>query len=279
MKHRRRRRGRLKQLSVAKLIPNMLTTLAMCAGLTGIQFGLQQNWQAGVVAVAIAAILDSLDGGVARFLNAGSEFGAELDSLADLVSFGVAPAVLLYMWCMGEGGSIGAALVVLYTVCCALRLARFNVRLDDADRPPWAARFFTGVPTPAGAGMVLLPMMLSFQLGDGIFASEWLNGAMLLGVSMLMVSRVPSFSLKQTRVPHKMVLPMLLAVVMLAFFVVTRPWITLSAIVLAYIASLPFAYRRYRALQRQPADAAPPEDPDDEAGMEELIPMPGVDRP
>lgn len=275
MKHRpnrTRRRERLKELSITKLIPNMLTTLALCAGLIAMQFALQQNWRAAVGAVAIAALLDSLDGGVARFLNAGTSFGAELDSLSDLVSFGVAPALVVFIWCMNDGGSIGSALVILYSVCCALRLARFNTHLEDSDLPAWASRFFTGVPSPAAAGMVLLPMMLSFELGGGVLSSVWLNGAVLLGVSLLMVGRLPAFSLKRVRIPHKLVLPVLLVVVLFAAFLVTRPWLMLALVVLAYVASLPFALLTYRRFQRKTARATDaPAAPTTVAGLAETV--------
>ena len=279
MKHRPRRRERLKQLSITKLIPNMLTTLALCAGLTAIQFGMQQNWKAAVGAIAIAALLDSLDGGVARLLNAGSNFGAELDSLADLVSFGVAPAVLIYLWSMQYGGSVGSALVVLYTVCCAFRLARFNTQLIDmGELPPWAARFFTGVPAPAAAGMVLLPMMLWLWLDNGLLSSPWVTGPFLLAVSVLMIGRLPSFSLKRVRVPQKLVPPVLLLVVLVAVFLVTRPWITLSLVVLVYVASLPFAVVTYRRMQRRAgSDAATPVIEDDEVDLAEAVAPPADD--
>lgn len=270
MKVRRRRSPRLKELSVTKLIPNMLTTFALCAGVSSIQFGIQGNWRAAVVLIAVAALFDTLDGSVARLLNAGSDFGAELDSLADLVSFGVAPGFLIYLWSMQHGGSIGSALVVVYCVCCALRLARFNTHLDDADPPPWASRFFTGVPAPAAAGIVLLPMMVSFVLGSPVLASIWVNGAFLLGVSFLMISRVPTFSVKRVRVPQRRVLPILLGIVVLTAFMITRPWATISLVVMGYIASLPFSvliYRRYK--QQAPAASSDADEDDTPEGIDE----------
>lgn len=263
MKVRRRRSPRLKELSVTKLIPNMLTTFALCAGVSSIQFAIQGNWRAAVVLVAVAALFDTLDGSVARLLNAGSDFGAELDSLADLVSFGVAPGFLIYLWSMQHGGSIGSALVVVYCVCCALRLARFNTHLDDADPPPWASRFFTGVPAPAAAGIVLLPMMLSFVLGSPVLSSVWVNGAFLLGVSFLMISRVPTFSVKRLRIPQKRVLPILVGIVVLTTFMITRPWATISLVVLGYIASLPLSVMTYYRYKRQ-APASPSDAEDDD---------------
>lgn len=268
MKVRRRRSPRLKEQSITKLIPNALTAFALCAGVSAIQFGIQGNWRAAVVLIMMAALFDALDGGAARLLNAGSNFGAELDSLADLVSFGVAPGFLVYLWSVQEGGSIGSALVVIYCVCCALRLARFNTHLDDADPPPWAGRFFTGVPAPAAAGIVLLPMMLSFVLGPAVLSSVWVNGVFLLCVSLLMISRLPTFSVKRLRIPHRRVLPILLGIVVLAAFMITRPWATISVMVVGYIASLPFAFLTYRRYQH----VAPPETSDtddDDAAMDD----------
>lgn len=269
MKVGRRRSPRLKEQSITKLIPNALTAFALCAGVSAIQFGIQENWRAAVVLIMMAALFDALDGGAARLLNAGSDFGAELDSLADLVSFGVAPGFLIYLWSMQEGGSIGSALVVIYCVCCALRLARFNTHLDDADPPPWAGRFFTGVPAPAAAGIVLLPMVMSFVLGPAVLSSVWVNGVFLLSVSLLMISRLPTFSIKRVRIPHRRVLPILLGIVVLAAFMITRPWATFSVLVVCYIASLPVAFLTYQRYQREaPADTG---DTDDETALDEDV--------
>lgn len=244
-------RPRFKDLSLNKLIPNILTVLALCAGLTAIRFGLQGRLEPAVVAIVIAAMLDALDGRIARMLGGSTKFGAEMDSLSDIVCFGVAPAVLLYEWTMSSAGSIGWAVVLLYCVCCALRLARFNTRLGTSDLPPWAYRFFTGVPAPAAAGLVLTPMMVSFEIGPGFFSHVIVNGLVIVAVSALMISRVPTYSGKSIRVPQSYVLPLLLIVGLLAGLIVGAPWSTLTAIALMYVGSIPFSMVEFRRLERQ----------------------------
>lgn len=238
-------------LSFNRLIPNILTVLALCAGLTAIRFGLHGKWEAGVLAILLAGILDGLDGRIARLLQGTSKFGAELDSLSDFVSFGVAPAMLLYFWTMQAAGGLGWALVLLYSVCCALRLARFNTMIGQPDLPPWAYNFFTGVPAPAAAGLVLLPMMMTFQTGSGFFHHPVVVGIFLVGVSFLMVSTIPTFSFKRFRVPMGYVLPTLLVVGLLAAFLVTEPWTTISLLGLLYLGSIPLSAHRFRQLSRQ----------------------------
>lgn len=256
-------RQRLKDLSINKLIPNILTVLALCAGLTAIRFGLQGRFEPAVAAIVVAALLDTLDGRIARMLGGSTKFGAEMDSLSDVISFGVAPAVLLYQWAMNGAGSIGWALVLLYCVCCALRLARFNTKPGSTEAPPWAARFFIGVPAPGGAGLVLTPMMISFETGPGFFSNIFVNALVILGVSALMVSRVPTYSGKSIRVPQPYVLPLLLFVGLLAGLLVGAPWSTLTAIGLIYAATIPFSLREYRRLESRAASLAPkdPETP------------------
>lgn len=249
-----KRPPRIPGLSLNRMIPNILTVLALCAGLTAIRFGMHGKWEAGVVAILAAAVLDGLDGRIARLLHGTSKFGAELDSLSDFVSFGVAPAMLLYFWTMQHIGGAGWALVLLYAVCCALRLARFNTMLGQADLPPWAYNFFTGIPAPAAAGVVLLPMMLSFQAGSGLFDLPPVVGGFLVGVSFLMVSTLPTFSFKRLRVPVRWVLPTLLVVGLLAAFMVSNPWTTMSGIIVVYLCSIPFSVRHFRHLKRQAAE-------------------------
>lgn len=236
-------------LSLNRMIPNILTLLALCAGMTAIRFALGAKFETAAVAIIIAGILDGIDGRIARLLKGTSSFGAQLDSLSDFVSFGVAPAMLLYIWTMHNFSSIGWVLVLLFAVCCALRLARFNTQIG-ADLPPYAYNFFTGVPAPAGAGLVLIPMFASFEFGASIFRSPYLNAVVLAAVAALMVSRVPTFSFKRFRVPGHWVLPMLLVIGALAAFVTTEPWATLLIIGALYLGSFPVSIRSFRRLRR-----------------------------
>lgn len=244
---------RLRDQSLNRLIPNILTVLALCAGLTGIRFALQEQWEQAVISILIAGVLDGLDGRIARLLDGASRFGAELDSLSDFVSFGVAPAVVLYYWTMKGAGGIGWALALLFSVCCALRLARFNTKLDNADLPAWTTRFFVGVPAPAGAGLVLFPVFATLEFGPGFVDRPVVCGAAMIVVALLMISRVPTFSFKRVKVPHAYVVHMLLGVGALAAFLVTNPWLTLMALGALYVGSIPFSYSAYRRLERQRA--------------------------
>lgn len=249
---------RLPPLSINRLLPNILTLLALCAGLTAIRYGLQDRFQAAVIAIIIAAILDGLDGRLARRLGSTSRFGAELDSLSDFISFGVAPAILIYLWTMNGAGSIGWALVLLFPVCSALRLARFNTGLNDDTKPPvWMAGFFTGVPAPAGAGLVLVPMMLSFETGDwgaDFFGHPILVGLVMAAISALMVSRIPTYSFKRVRVPHGYVMPVLILIAALATLLVTAPWYMFPLLGLLYAATFPFSIRAAMKAKRMAAN-------------------------
>ena len=240
--------ARLRDQSFNRLIPNILTLLALCAGLTSIRFGLHQDWEAAVVAILIAAILDALDGRIARLLDSTSKFGAELDSLSDFVSFGVAPALLLYFWNLSETGAPGWVAVLLYCVCCGLRLARFNTKLDNTDLPAWTGRFFMGVPAPAAAGLVLVPMVADLAVGPGYFDNPWLAGVVAVVVAGLMVSRLPTYSFKRIKVPQHFVLPTLLIVGALAAFLASSPWLTLLGICGLYLCSMPLSWLSYRRL-------------------------------
>ncbi len=248
---RRPRRRRLKGLPFNQMIPNILTLLALCAGLTAIRFGLEEQWQYAVLAIMVAGIFDALDGRVARLLKGASKFGAELDSLSDFVCFGVAPMVLLYLWTMNDAGRIGWAVALLFSVCCGLRLARFNTLLDEPDAWPWTYKFFTGVPAPAGAGLVLLPMILTFQIGPGFFDRPEVVGVFLALVAGLLVSRVPTFSFKKFKVPNRWVLPTMLLVGLIAAGLVSAPWATMSALLIAYFLAIPFSVRAHSQLERK----------------------------
>jgi CDP-diacylglycerol--serine O-phosphatidyltransferase len=240
---------RITSLSINRVIPNVLTLLALTAGMTSIRFAIVGKYEAAVISIIIAGIFDVLDGRVARLLHSTSSFGAQLDSLSDFISFGVAPAVVLYIWTMAQLATVGWVIVVLFAICCGLRLARFNTQLD-VELPPYAYNFFTGVPAPAGAGLALIPMFISFEAGGGFFHSPWVNAVMIAGAALLMVSRIPTFSTKKFRIHHDHVVPLLLVIGVLAAFLTTAPWPTLTAVGVAYLASIPFTYVQFNRARR-----------------------------
>lgn len=245
----RRPHPRLKGLSINHLLPNVLTVLALCSGLTAIRFAMHERWEPAVIAIVIAAILDALDGRIARLLNGQSKFGAELDSLSDVISFGVAPAFIMYLWALNGAGSLGWIAAMAYAVCAALRLARFNSRLD-VELPPWAFNYFTGVPAPAGAGLAVLPMVVGFEAGPDLAGHPAIVVPWTLLVGGLMVSTLPTFSFKGMRVPTHYVVPALVGVGLLAAALVSQPWWTLAFVGLAYLVTLPFSVAQFAKLQR-----------------------------
>lgn len=241
----RTRRG-LRGFSVNRLIPNVLTLAALCSGLTAIRFALQGEFKLAVIAIIVAAIFDALDGRVARRLGVTSRFGAELDSLSDFLCFGVAPALVLYLASLKEGGALGWVVTLMFPICSALRLARFNTGLlVDAPFPAWTGSYFTGVPAPAGALLALIPLMVSFE--DVVWPRHALVvGATLLVVGGLMVSRLPTFSFKKGRVPRHLVLPSLLGAALVMGVVVSAPWIGLSLLGLVYLCLIPYSWIAYQ---------------------------------
>ncbi|HEX6958750.1 MAG TPA: CDP-diacylglycerol--serine O-phosphatidyltransferase [Ferrovibrio sp.] len=243
---------RLGKMPLNTLAPNILTIIALCAGLTAIRFALLEQWKFAVGAIAVAALFDALDGRVARLLKGASKFGAELDSLSDFLSFGVAPAIVLYFWTLNDlgHGNTGWLVVLAFSVCTALRLARFNTALDDPDKPVWTGSFFTGVPAPAGAGLALLFLIVSLEIDSEFFRSPALNAIWLLLVGGLMISRIPTFSFKRVRVGREYVGVILLATGLVVAGLLNQPWYTLAAILLAYLVSIPFSFRAHERLRR-----------------------------
>jgi CDP-diacylglycerol--serine O-phosphatidyltransferase len=247
---------RFRMVPVRFLLPNMITLLALCSGVTAIRFAFEGRYELAVASVMLAVILDAVDGRLARFLKGTSRFGAELDSLADFVNFGVAPAILLYVWSLNSLHTLGWVICLVLAICCALRLARFNVALDDPNKPAWASRFFTGAPAPAGAGLALLPFYLGF-LGIIDEGHGWalVIGPYVVCVALLMVSRVPTYSGKHMgRIRGDMVLPVLGLAVLAVVMLMSYPWEFLSIVSIAYLALIPVSIRSYRKLAA--ADAA-----------------------
>ena len=240
---------RLRSLSFNRIFPNILTLLALCAGLTAIRYGMNGDWAGAVIALVISAMLDGVDGRVARLLRSATKFGAELDSLADAISFGVAPAMLMYQWVMSGAGGIGWALCLLHVVCCVLRLARFNTMVGQPDLPAWAHNYFTGVPAPGGAGLSIMPLILWLYTGSEVFAEPVVVGAFLLVSSILMVSRVPVYSGKHVRMKPFLVLPLMIFIGVMAGFLVTDPFATLSFVGVAYLLSIAASTISFRRLQ------------------------------
>ncbi len=260
------KRRRFRPIPVRVLVPNVITLLALCAGLTAIRLAAENKLELALAAIVFAALLDGIDGRVARMLKGTSKFGADLDSLADFVNFGVAPALILYFWGLHELKSAGWIVGLIFAICAALRLARFNVMIDDPNRPPWAANFFTGIPAPAGAIVVLLPIYLNFLgLARGSLVI-WLTFLYTLAIAVLMVSRLPVFSGKRVgkRVPPEMVLPVFVAVVLFFALLIAYPWEVLTICTFLYLGCLPLGWLSWRNHERKAAapgavqpDAAP----------------------
>ncbi|HMJ41114.1 MAG TPA: CDP-diacylglycerol--serine O-phosphatidyltransferase [Pseudolabrys sp.] len=252
------RRRRFKAIPVRTLLPNMITLLALCAGLTAIRLSMEGKLEWALAAIVFAGVLDGIDGRVARMLKGTSRFGAELDSLADFVNFGVAPALILYFWGLHELHSAGWIAALVFAICAALRLARFNVMIDDPNKPAWAGNFFTGIPAPAGAIVVLLPIYLYFLGVSNGLVTIWLTFFYTLAIALLMVSRLPVFSGKRVgkRVPPEMVLPLFVVFVLCFALLVSYPWQVLSVGTLVYLVCLPLGWISYRDYQRQDAELA-----------------------
>lgn len=224
-----------------RLLPNILTLGALCSGLTALRFAIEGNFENAVLAVVFAALLDNLDGRVARLVGANSGFGAELDSLADFVSFGAVPAMMLYLWNLNELGKVGWIISLIYCICGGLRLARFNTQGAAAGSTPSA--FFRGIPIPAAAGFIMLPMMLSFAFDTELTKTPYLVVPLMLLAAGLMVSTIHTYSFKRMRIPAKLVFPILLTVGVFAAMVSASHWFALIGIVGLYAVSIPFAMK------------------------------------
>lgn len=246
------RKRLFKPVPFRMIIPNIITLIALCLGLTAIRLAFEGRYEPAVVAIVVAAVLDGIDGRVARLLKGTSRFGAELDSLADFVNFGVTPALILYSFLLHELKAIGWIAVLVFAIAMVLRLARFNVMLDDPNRPEWKKNFFTGMPAPAGALTSMLPLYLSFldfSLGT---AAAPLALVYLLGLAFLMVSTIPVYSGKTIglKVPRQWVLPIFVLSVAVFGLLVNFPWEMLTAATVLFLGSIPFSVLRYRQLER-----------------------------
>ena len=252
------KRRRFTRIPLRFILPNLVTLLGLCLGLTSIRFAFEGRFELSAMCIIGAAVLDGLDGRIARALKSTSRFGAELDSLADFVDFGVAPAMLLYFWSLNDIKSAGWLAAMVYAVAASLRLARFNVMIDDPDKPSWSGQFFTGMPSPAAAIVVMLPIYLhlSFIGLPQNKAFVPLEIAYVLLIAFLMVSRIPHFSGKQVgRVPREFLLLAMFGAVGFILLLATFPMEMLLALSLIYLAMIPLAIRRHAALTRADAQA------------------------
>jgi CDP-diacylglycerol--serine O-phosphatidyltransferase len=244
------KRRRLRNVPLRLLLPNLVTLLALCAGLTGVRMAIEGRLELAVYLVVAAAALDGVDGRLARLLKGTSRFGAELDSLTDFVNFGVAPALILYIWGLNGLGHVGWIGGLILAIGCALRLARFNVALDDPNKPAWAGLFFTGVPAPAGAIGALLPIYLDFLGIPRTPIGTPLVLAYVIAVALLMVSPLPTWSGKQlgARINRAYVAPALIAAALFVALLVSYPWLVLATVVIGYLVTMPFAIIHHRRL-------------------------------
>ena len=251
--HVRKAFGRTRHIPMRLIIPNLFTILGLCAGLTAIRMAVEHRYEVAIAALVIAALLDGIDGRIARLLDATSQFGAELDSLADFVDFGVAPTIIIFTWSLQDKGSLGWIVALAFAICAALRLARFNAALGDQE-PDWTSNFCVGVPAPAAALAALLPLYLALAF-DYPGLKDWTPAIMLymLGIAVLMVSRVPTFSGKKVsqRIERDHVLPLFLLVALGVAILFSYPYATLAVISLGYLATIPIGVRYYKNLEEE----------------------------
>ena len=260
----RRPLGLRRGLPLRAVAPNAVTALALCSGLSGIRFAIAGRWELAVVLVLVAGVLDGLDGRVARMLHGESRFGAELDSLSDAISFGVSPALILYLWSLQTLPRFGWMASLMLAVFCALRLARFNANIDADDQPHKSAGFLTGVPAPAGAGLALLPMFAWFWSGEPLLRDPRLIAPWVAMVALLMASSLATFSWTSFKLRPNVRFEALVLVVIVAAAAVNAPWETATAACIFYLAMMPFSiasYARVRRLRGTSMPAATPGPP------------------
>ena len=257
-------------LSLRAFIPNAVTALALCFGLTGIRFGIGHEWAKAILSIVVAGVLDGMDGRIARLLRANSKFGAELDSLSDNIAFGTAPALILFLWSLVDAPRFGWTVALAMAVSCALRLARYNARIDAELQPHSSAGFNTGVPAPAGAGLAFVPIYLWLITGQAWFRDWQLVMPWTVLVALLMISSVPTYSWNSIRIRRQWRVPALAGIGLLGAALVTEPMISLLIVSLAYLATVPLSFASYARVKRRRAITAAPA-----AGGEPLLPEAG----
>lgn len=252
-------------LYIHKLIPNVVTLIGLCFGLFSIKYAMVEQWQTAVILLVIAAFIDGFDGGIARLLNSSSSFGAQLDSLTDFINFGVAPALLIYLWKTHEIKGIGWAVALFFVICQALRLARFNVSEKDKENQDLVIsdnqkylkeNFFSGVPAPTGAGLTLLPMIITFMLIEKLGYEHFSISSVVViiytcVIAFMMISTIPTFSVKKVRIKKSFLLMTLAGVCFFIIGLITEPWIVLTFMGLLYLISIPLSVALYCKLSKK----------------------------
>lgn len=238
-------------ISLRQVAPNAVTAMALCFGLTGIMFGIRGDWEKAVAAIIFAGVLDGLDGRIARLLKGESRFGAELDSLSDVIAFGVAPALVIYLWSLQYMPKFGWIIALAHAVCCALRLARFNANIDADDQPHKSAGFLTGVPAPAGAGLAFVPFYLWLATGLDIFRASYVVAPWVAVIAFLMISNVATYSWSSLRLRKNIRLEAIAFAGLLSAALITAPWPTLLGVALIYLVLIPFGIASYAKVRRQ----------------------------
>jgi CDP-diacylglycerol--serine O-phosphatidyltransferase len=261
------RRGTPRGIPLRAILPNAVTALALCSGLSSIRFAMDAKWEIAVLMVLLAAVLDGIDGRIARLVHGESRFGAELDSLSDAISFGVAPALILFMWTLNSVPRIGWIVALVYALFCALRLARFNAQIDSTEQPHKSAGFLTGVPAPAGAMIAMVPLYLWLSTDQPLFRSPWLVGPWLAFSAVLMVSSLATWSGSALKLRQRIRFEAIAVLMVLAAAIVSAPWPSLTVVALLYLATIPFSIRAYRRVRRlreagpAPSSASVPDAP------------------
>lgn len=253
---RRRRpipRGMRRGITLRMVAPNAVTAMALCFGLTGVRYGISGEWERAVLSIIFAGVLDGLDGRIARLLRGESRFGAELDSLSDSIAFGVAPALILYLWSLHAMPKFGWIFALAHALACALRLARFNANIDADEQPHKSAGFLTGVPAPAAAGLAFVPLYLWLVTGMEIFRAWYVVAPWAAFVAFLMISSIATYSWSALRLRKRIRLEAIALAGLLAALLITDPWLTLSAISLLYIAIIPLGMLSYSRVRQQQA--------------------------
>ncbi len=242
--------GMRRGITLRMLAPNAVTAMALCFGLTGVRYGISGDWERAVLSIIFAGVLDGLDGRIARMLRGESRFGAELDSLSDSIAFGVAPALILYLWSLHAMPKFGWIFALAHALSCALRLARFNANIDAEQQPHKSAGFMTGVPAPAGAGLSFVPLYLWLVTGEDIFRAWYIVAPWTAFIAFLMISNIATYSWSALRLRKRIRLEVIAFAGLLAALLVTDPWLTLLLICAVYVALIPFGIVSYAKVVR-----------------------------